>query len=429
MTPSAVAAPRRRQSRDETVAVSLTALWSNRAELIMPRHQPAAVKRARRIARLVGAVVGLLGGTFYGLWVIANSQGTLHDNLTVALAALLAAGFTGMLSGALAGPLLSVEPFMWLEDTLETAPAAELVGGTIGLLVALVISALVAVLLSGVPDGFGYLIALALSVAFVYLGVRTGMRRRTDLVTIFSRPGAHPAPGMPGSVADDGPPPMDGPPVLIDTSVLIDGRILDIAATGFMPGRLVIPSFVLEELQRVADAGDPIRRARGRRGLAVVDSLKQSPDVVCEFLDTDIPGAADVDWKLIKLARTRGASVMTTDFNLNKLARVEGLRVLNLNDLANAIKPIVSAGENMEVTVVKEGKEPHQGVGYLDDGTMVVVENGRRHIDTTVAVTVTSVLQTPAGRMIFAMAGPPDEIRSRPVRPAPPPRSSRVANR
>jgi uncharacterized protein YacL len=395
----------------------------------MPRHQPAAVKRARRIARLVGAVVGLLGGTFYGLWVIANSQGTLHDNLSVALAALLAAGFTGMLSGVLAGPLLSVEPFLWLENTLDTAPAGELIGGMLGLLVALVVSALVAVLLSGVPAGLGYLIALALAVAFVYLGVRTGMRRRADVVGILTRAAAvRPAPGAAGSIADDAPPPQDGPPVLIDTSVLIDGRILDIAATGFIPGRLVIPAFVLEELQRVADAGEPMRRARGRRGLAVVESLKQSADVVVEVVDTDNGSAADVDWRLVKMARARGAALMTNDFNLNKLARVEGLRVLNLNDLANAIKPIVSAGETMEVTVVKEGKEPNQGVGYLDDGTMVVVENGRRHIDSTVAVTVTSVLQTPAGRMIFAMVGPGEEPRSlRPVRPMP--RSSRVANR
>jgi uncharacterized protein YacL len=185
---------------------------------------------------------------------------------------------------------------------------------------------------------------------------------------------------------------------------------------------------VLEELQRVADAGDPMRRARGRRGLAVVESLKQGADVVVEVVDTDNGSAADVDWRLVKMARARGAALMTNDFNLNKLARVEGLRVLNLNDLANAIKPIVSAGETMEVTVVKEGKEPNQGVGYLDDGTMVVVENGRRHIDSTVAVTVTSVLQTPAGRMIFAMVGPGEEPRSlRPVRPMP--RSSRVANR
>lgn len=364
-------------------------------------------------------MVGLLAGTFYGLWVISNSDGALHANRSVALGALLGAGFTGLLSGALAGPLLSVEPFIWLEDTLDTAPAGELLGGLLGLLVALVVSALVAVLLSGVPDGFGYIIALGLAIAFVYVGVRTGMRRRADIVGMLSQAANRPARGAPGSIADDGPPPQDGPPVLVDTSVLIDGRILDIAATGFIPGRLIIPSFVLEELQRVADAGDPIRRSRGRRGLSVVDSLKHSPDVVCEILDTDIPGAADVDWRLIKLARMRDAAVMTNDFNLNKLARVEGLRVLNLNDLANALKPIVSAGETIDVIVVKEGKEPHQGVGYLEDGTMVVVENGRRHIDSTVPVTVTSVLQTPAGRMIFATTGTTEESRRPPsFRPA-----------
>lgn len=399
----------------------------------MPRHNPDAVKRFRRLARLVGALVGLLGGVFYGLWIISNSTGTLHSDRTVALIALLAAGGTGAISGALAGPLLSVEPFLWLERTLETAPAGELIGGVLGLLIGLVVSALVAVLLSGIPAGVGYMIALVLAVAFVYIGVHTGMRRRVDVAALFQGARRAGAASVVGSVVDDGgPPPQDGPPVLVDTSVLIDGRILDIVATGFIPGRLVIPSFVLEELQRVADAGDSMRRARGRRGLAVVDGLKHSPDVVCEFLDTEVPGAVEVDWRLMKLARQMGAALMTNDFNLNKLARVEGLRVLNLNDLANALKPIVSAGESMEVTIVKDGKEPHQGVGYLDDGTMVVVENGRRHIDSTVAVTVTSVLQTPAGRMIFAMVGSPDDTPMPPPRPASRPRPgqrTRVGNR
>jgi uncharacterized protein YacL len=403
----------------------------------MPRHNPDALKRFRRLARLVGALVGLLGGVFYGLWIISNSQGTLHNDRTAALIALLAAGAAGLISGALAGPLLSVEPFVWLEKTLETAPAGELLGGVFGLLVGLVVSALVAVLLSGIPAGVGYIVALVLAVAFVYIGVHTGMRRRVDIAAVFSTAGRRVGGATTaGSVIDDdGPPPQDGPPVLVDTSVLIDGRILDIVATGFIPGRLVIPSFVLEELQRVADAGDSMRRARGRRGLSVVDTLKHSQDVVCEILDTDIPGAADVDWRLIKLARQMGAGLMTNDLNLNKLARVEGLRVFNLNDLANALKPIVSAGETVDVTIVKDGKEPHQGVGYLDDGTMVVVENGRRHIDSTVPVTVTSVLQTPAGRMIFAMIGLPDDAPLSPprsnggTRPRAGTRPSRVGNR
>ena len=208
--------------------------------------------------------------------------------------------------------------------------------------------------------------------------------------------------GSDGHRLEGGPAPIDGQPVLVDTSVLIDGRIVDVAAAGFVPGRLLIPGFVLEELQRVADSADPFRRQKGRRGLGVVDALQKADDVVCELVDLDFPGTPDVDARLVKLARARGASLMTQDYNLNRLAQIEGVRVLNLNDLANAVKPIVGAGESMAITIVKEGKEPHQGVGYFEDGTMVVVENGRSHVDETVTVTVTTVLQTTAGRMIFA---------------------------
>ncbi|HAW10883.1 MAG TPA: hypothetical protein DCX12_07445, partial [Chloroflexi bacterium] len=185
-------------------------------------------------------------------------------------------------------------------------------------------------------------------------------------------------------------------------SVLIDGRISDVAATGFIQGRLLVAGFVLEELQKVADSGDSLRRSRGRRGLAVVEELKRQVHVTCDVVDDDFPGTPEVDAKLVKLARSREAALMTNDFNLNRLASVQGIRVLNLNDLANALKPMVSSGEGLELTIVKEGKEPLQGVGYLDDGTMVVVEGGRDHLDRQVHVTVTSVLQTAAGRMIFA---------------------------
>jgi uncharacterized protein YacL len=238
-------------------------------------------------------------------------------------------------------------------------------------------------------------------VVLVYVGVRTGTRRRDALAELFNR---HPGGAPPGNL-DEGPAPQDGQPVVVDTSVLIDGRILDVVAAGFIPGRLLLAGFVLEELQRVADAADPIRRAKGRRGLAVVESLKAGRDVVCELVDLDFPGTPEVDSRLVKLARARGATIMTQDYNLNRLAQIEGVRVLNLNDLANAVKPIVAAGESMSVAIVKEGKEPHQGVGYLEDGTMVVVENGSGHQDETVTVTVTSVLQTAAGRMIFAALG------------------------
>ena len=376
----------------------------------MPRHQPETLRRARRIARLAGAVAGLIGGVLYAVYIIPNSPGNIGGRTETLLAALLAAGAVGMAWGFLAAPLISVEPFLWLERTLDTAAPGQLAGGAVGLIVALVISVLVTLLLSGLPAGIGYIVSLAFAGVLVYVCVNAGMRRQREWLALA---GEITGRGAVTTVAAEGlltPAPVDGPPVVVDTSVLIDGRIVDVARSGFLPGRLVIADFVLEELQRVADAGEPMRRARGKRGLSVVEELTASPDVVVEVA-TGEPSHQDVDIRLLRLARARAAAVMTTDFNLNRLAQIEGLRVLNLNDLANALKPIVSAGETMDVTIVKEGKELHQGVGYLEDGTMVVVENARRHLDETVHATVTSVLQTPAGRMIFATL--PDEGRRR----------------
>jgi uncharacterized protein YacL len=372
----------------------------------------------------------MIFGILYGAFIITNSEGVLNQNRTVAIVALLCAGVAGAASLALAAPLLSVDPYLWLVRTLDEAPVSQIVGSAVGLVVALLIAALVAVLLNPLPWGLGMLASLGLAVALVYVGVRTGTRRRDALAQLLNRqPGA-----APSSSLDEGPAPQDGQPVVVDTSVLIDGRILDVVAAGFIPGRLLLAGFVLEELQRVADAADPIRRAKGRRGLAVVESLKQGRDVVCELVDLDFPGTPEVDSRLVKLARARGATIMTQDYNLNRLAQIEGVRVLNLNDLANAVKPIVAAGESMSVAIVKEGKEPHQGVGYLEDGTMVVVENGSGHQDETVSVTVTSVLQTTAGRMIFAALGAvevghsPRERTGRSAAPAPR-RATRVAPR
>ncbi len=368
----------------------------------MSHRNPAGVRRARALSRVIGAVLGMVLGVLYGLFILSNSQGYLTQNRSVALGALLSAGVAGAVSLALAGPLLSVEPYLWLVRTLDEAPAPQIMGATAGLVVALLVSALVAVLLSPLPWGLGVLISLALACTLVYVGVRAGSRRRDALVEAFSRHGA---------AAAEAPVAQDGQPVVLDTSVLIDGRIVDVVAAGFIPGRLLIPGFVLEELQRIADSGERLRRAKGRRGLDVVDQLRQSGDVVCEMVDIEFPGRPEVDAQLLKLARLRSAALMTQDFNLTRLAQVEGVRVLNLNALANAVKPIVAAGETMTVTVVKEGKEPHQGVAYLEDGTMVVVENGRDHQDETVEVTVTSVLQTSAGRMIFAAFDAPDPGR------------------
>lgn len=188
---------------------------------------------------------------------------------------------------------------------------------------------------------------------------------------------------------------------ILDTSVIIDGRISDLCDTGFIEGILVIPNFVLHELQMIADSADSIKRNRGRRGLDILNSMQKDQSIMVKISDMDFPDIHEVDSKLVKLAKVMNAKVMTNDFNLNKVAEFHGVDVLNINELTNALKPVVLPGEEMKVSLIKEGKDPDQAIGYLDDGTMVVVENGRRKLNDTVDVIVTSVLQTTAGRMIF----------------------------
>lgn len=188
---------------------------------------------------------------------------------------------------------------------------------------------------------------------------------------------------------------------ILDTSVIIDGRIADICETGFIEGVFILPQFILQELQHIADAPDPIKRARGRRGLDILHKIQKMPDIKVKIIEEDFPGLKEVDSKLVALAKLMHAKIITNDFNLNKVAGLQGVQVLNINELANSLKPVVLPGESMKVFVLKEGKEHNQGVAYLDDGTMVVVENARKYIGKNVDVTVTSVLQTTAGRMIF----------------------------
>lgn len=194
---------------------------------------------------------------------------------------------------------------------------------------------------------------------------------------------------------------LTAPAKILDTSVIIDGRICEIAESGFLEGELMVPQFVLHELQQVADSSDSAKRNRGRRGLDVVQRLQKTPHVRLEISGQDFPAVREVDLKLIELAKSRNAKIVTNDFNLNKLAQVQGVEVLNINELANALKPVVLPGEGMRVFILKEGKEYNQGVAYLDDGTMVVVDNAKRLISRTIDITVTSVLQTTAGKMIF----------------------------
>ncbi|HKY32059.1 MAG TPA: TRAM domain-containing protein [Candidatus Polarisedimenticolia bacterium] len=280
-----------------------------------------------------------------------------------------------------------------LERLLREAPLRSIVGGVIGLGAG---AGVAHILLRSIPPGLrlgglplatdllGPLVHLSLALSGAVLGAQKGARFHSDgLLARFHA----------GEAARSG--------KILDTSVIIDGRIADIYETGFLEGPLIVPQFVLRELQFIADSGDAQRRNRGRKGLDILQRIKKYPGATVLITDSDVPEAREVDQKLIELALKAGACIVTNDLNLNKVAQLRGVKVLNINDLANALRPVILPGETMPVFIVKEGKEQNQGVAYLDDGTMVVVDNARNKIGRTVDVIVTSVLQTTAGKMFF----------------------------
>jgi len=264
------------------------------------------------------------------------------------------------------------------------------IGGFLGAILGLIIGSLLSYVFlqdESLNPGGIYLFILINS-TFGYIGYSIGLEWGKELgeLPVFRRSGSG----------------IQVKKKLLDTSVIIDGRIPDISEAGFIEGILVAPQFILNELQHIADSSDPLKRARGRRGLDILNKLRKTPQVRIEVMDIDFPKIREVDSKLIAMARELGADILTNDFNLNKIAQIQGVNVLNINQLANAVKPIVLPGESMEVTITRPGKERGQGVAYLDDGTMVVVDQGENLMNQTVNVVVTSILQTPAGRMIFA---------------------------
>lgn len=293
----------------------------------------------------------------------------------------------GLVAGLLAGGIL-----VGFEIKLQQIPGKAVIIGLIGLAVGLIIGNLIALALSDILMKNSY-IRLSLNLVFGYLGIIIALKKAEDLTGILTL-------SSPWKKEKDG----QGEKIL-DTSVIIDGRIADICETGFMEGILVIPRFVLRELQRIADSSDALKRNRGRRGLDVLNKIQKKKNVKVMINETDFPEIREVDAKLIKLAKVTGGKILTNDYNLNKVAELEGAGVLNINELAETLKPVVLPGEEMTVHIIKEGKEFGQGVAYLDDGTMVVVDNGQNHIGDKVSVSVTSVLQTTAGRMIFARLG------------------------
>jgi uncharacterized protein YacL len=288
--------------------------------------------------------------------------------------------------GAVAGGLILAG-----EYALRRLSFGIIVGGAVGLAGGLVLTGLVEWVGSAVFDVETFLFhigGLVFLLGFPYLGLAMGARFGHEQF-----PGVHQGQSPSGS--------SSACLKVLDTSVIIDGRVADLCETGFLEGPFLVPHFILNELQHIADSSDSLKRARGRRGLDILNKIQKMPEVDVRIIEEDFPHVKEVDAKLVVLAKKVGGRIVTNDLNLNKVAELQGVRVLNINELCNALRPVVLPGETIRVFVLKEGKEAGQGVAYLDDGTMIVVDNARRCIGRNVDVTVTSVLQTTAGRMIF----------------------------
>lgn len=339
------------------------------------------------IARLIGMIVFLIIGAIWGYEVGQLDPANL-------LPYTIGIGLVGALFGLVMTPFLTTRPIRALRRALAKLAAETLFSALLGLVVGLIVAALLSFPLSLLPAPFGNILPFAGVLLLGYFGIALFVMRQTDIANLiggFARRGEGGGSAWQASRT-----------ILLDTSVIIDGRIADIAKTGFLPGTLLIPRFVLNELQYIADSPDTLRRARGRRGMEVLAELQKAPAVMVRVSDIDVEGVRDVDDKLVILARQLKCPILTNDYNLNRIAELQGVPILNVNELANAVKAVVLPGETLLVHIIQEGKELNQGVGYLDDGTMVVVENGNKYLNQEIVVTATKVLQTAAGRMIFA---------------------------
>lgn len=353
---------------------------------------------------------------YVGTEILKMEMGIVRITMGSLICILLGAVLGGLI-GFLASPyfIRCLKRFSaWVEQQLGKMPIHDVIAGAIGLAIGLIIANLLGYSFAKIPIVGDY-IPVIFSIVFGYLGITITIKKRQELTGLFDfvprfmkefakmkemRAGASQAPAETAKAV--APKAEDKAYKLLDTSVIIDGRIADICDTGFIEGTLLIPVFVLEELQHIADSSDVLKRTRGRRGLDILQRIRQSTKVKVEITNVDFDDIAEVDSKLVRLGQQVGGKIITNDYNLNKVAQLRGVEVLNINELSNAVKPVVIPGETMHVTIVKAGKEPGQGVAYLDDGTMIVVENGYHHMNESITVEVTSALQTAAGRMIFA---------------------------
>lgn len=346
--------------------------------------------RADAFSRLIGLIGFAIGG-FY----LEERSPLLVRELISTEIRIWVFPAAGAIIGLFLGPYISTHPARTIRKLLGQASTHVLIVGLIGLVIGLMVAALLVWPLSTLPLPFSQLLPSACALLFSWLGITVFISRRVDLLKIFRINQKDPLLGT-----DNGSGDIDG--VLLDTSTIIDGRICDISKCGFIAGPIIIPGFILDELQHIADSSDFERRRRGRRGLDLLNQLKQQSVSKVTITDLDVEGIREVDSKLVMLAKQLGVKIVTNDYNLNKVAELQGITVLNINELANAVKTVCLPGETLEVKIIQEGTEDRQGVGYLTDGTMVVVDNGKSLLNKKISVSVTKVLQTSAGRMLFA---------------------------
>lgn len=357
-------------------------------------------KILRGILTVCGLILGyalaapLIGIGFINDLISVQSNGLLINILAYIFITLMGGIIMFLISPLIIGLVRRMSEL--IESAIQKMPLNDIMIAIIGLITGLVIANLFSGALNTLPYAIGTMIVIILNITLGSLGANIAIKRKEEMYSVFSflrRIG-----GKQKNIKGE----HKVQPKILDTSVIIDGRIFDICHTEFVEGPLVIPGFVLEELRHIADSSDSLKRNRGRRGLDVLNRIQKELDIPVEIIEKNFPELNEVDTKLLKLAQYLGGKVVTNDYNLNKIAEFQGVSVLNINELANAVKPVVLPGEEMVVQVIKDGKETGQGVAYLDDGTMIVVDGGRKYIGETIEVIVTSVLQTAAGRMIFA---------------------------
>ncbi|MGC9334103.1 MAG: PIN/TRAM domain-containing protein [Anaerolineae bacterium] len=337
------------------------------------------------LSRLLGMILLGVAGWQLGEYLAGSASSENYLRYVVVLM------LAGAALGGLITPYLTIHPLRFVRRRIRQLPAQQLFAIIIGLVIGLLVAALLSPVLSNLPPPLGNYLPFVAAVVFGYLGMAIMTMRQRDIFSLLgSRLGGER--GMAG----------DERPVLLDTSVIIDGRIADISQTGFITGTMLVPRFVLNELQYIADSPDTLRRNRGRRGLDMLNRLKEESVVPVRITDMDVPEAHEVDDKLIMLAKNLRCPILTNDYNMNRVAQLQGVIVMNINELANAVKSVLLPGETISVKVIQEGKELGQGVGYLDDGTMIVVEEGRPYIGQTIPVLVKKVLQKTEGRLVFA---------------------------